>query len=86
MFEFLSEYMVGRVYSDVCLLWVSVFLSKCVCVCVCVRETHTHRHALGSPNMLNGPLHLLHVGLGVDGDGGQREAAGFCKNIKSQIK
>jgi len=73
------------VYSYVCLLWVSACFSPRVWVC-----THTHTHTqgrtLGSPNMLNGPLRLLHVGLGVGGEGGQREAAGFCKNIKSQIK
>lgn len=62
-----------------------VFLSKSVCM-----HTHTQaracEHMLGSPNMLNGPLRRLYVGLGVDGEGEQREAAGFCKNIKSQIK
>lgn len=70
----------------------SIFLSCCVFVCVsaaglCVFLSKcAHARALGSPNMLNGPLRLLHAGLGVDGWGGQREAAGFCKNIKSQIK
>ena len=71
----------------VCCGSLHVFLQECG-----YTHTHTHTHThtqgrtLGSPNMLNGPLRLLHVGLGVGGEEEQREAAGFCKNIKSQIK
>lgn len=81
----MSEYMFELLCIPMCLPWGSVCFYPRVCV-----HTHTQararEHMLGSPNMLNGPLRLLYVGLGVDGEGEQREAAGFCKNIKSQIK
>lgn len=81
----MSEYMVDLLCIPMCVCCGSLYFYACVRVCTCT-HTHTHGCALGSPNMLNGPLHLLHVGLGVDGEGEEREAAGFCKNIKSQIK
>lgn len=90
--EFMSEYTFELLCIPiyVCYGSLCVFIKVCMCVHTHTHthtQIHTHRRALGSPNMLNGPLRLLHVGLGVDREeGGQREAAGFCKNIKSQIK
>ena len=85
MFEFMSEYTFELLCIPTCVCCGSlrVFLQECGYVHT---HTHTQGRTLGSPNMLNGPLRLLHVGRGVGVEGGQREAAGFCKNIKSQIK
>ena len=85
----LSIHLSCCVFLRVSAVGLCVFFSKSVGMYI-YTHTHTHTHTqgrtLGSPNMLNGPLRFLHVGLGVGGEGGQREAAGFCKNIKSQIK
>ena len=79
----LSIHLSCCVFLRVSTVGLCVFFSKSVGM---YTHTHTQGRTLGSPNMLNGTLRLLHVGLGVGGEGGQREAAGFCKNIKSQIK